>query len=309
MNKIILFWSVVTCLFNSLANAQSPNYLAANSKWRINSVGLSSVAPCWTQGNYVVEIAGDTVISGLEYKKLIYHGIQLEMMINPVPGQAICSPPVTFSLPYAFLRQDGWKLYKYELNYQIDTLLYDFELEVGDTLPMTCNNLSNSITVDSISFLQFGNESRKVFHLSENSDQIHFLIEGIGHEKGLIGPMQLFEFFESVLICFQKDDVTYYSNPMEFCGMNVGLENLNSTLHFSIFPNPATDFISIQGDLGTQEPISISILDATGRIVLTDAVLKSQENLLLDISGFQVGFYTLAISAGDKKQVSYFIKN
>lgn len=311
MNKSILFWIVSSWFLVQTLYAQTPDYLSSTSKWRINSVGLSSWAPCWTQGNYVVEIVGDTVISGFEYKKLIYHGIQLEMMINPVPGQAICSPPVTFSLPYALLRQDGLKLYKYELNEQMDTLLYDFELEIGDSLPMTFNNLSNSITVDSISFLQVGNESRKVFHLSDNSDQIHFLIEGIGHEKGLIGPMQPFEFFESVLICYQMNDVTYYSNPMELCEMNVGIESIDSDSKFSVFPNPSHASISIQGLNSLNELVSISICDASGRIVFTQFGVNTSadENLILDISNFQVGFYILAVTAGDKKQSTYFLKN
>lgn len=311
MKNRILFWIVTSWMMVQFAHAQTPNYLAATSKWRINSVGLSMINPCWIQSKYVVEITGDTTLSGIEYKKLIYHGEQTELPLSPTPGQTLCSPPSNFSYLYAFIRQEGKKLYIREIYEDVDSLLYDFDLEIGDTLPLSYTNSSTTITVEGISTIQVGNETRKVFELSENTNNINFIIEGIGHENGLIGPMQPFEFFESGLVCFQLNGTTYFSNTTEECEMRVGLETLDADFNFVVFPNPANASISIQPAAGSHEPISISICDASGRVVFTQYVVNTSadENLVLDISNFQVGFYILAVTAGDKKQSTYFLKN
>lgn len=174
---------------------QTPNYLADGSKWRINSMGISFTTPCWTYGKYVVESVGDSVIGGLTYKHLIYHGVISETEISPNPV-AVCNPDYTFSYTYGFVRQAGKKLYSYDLMNSVDTLLYDFDLQVGDTLPLTIINSDTAITVTAITNFQVGNETRSIFDLSLNSGGSVKLIEGIGHDKGFLGTMQPFEFAE-----------------------------------------------------------------------------------------------------------------
>jgi hypothetical protein len=261
MKPFVLF--VILLFFSGkIVIGQTPNYLADGSKWRINSVGLSFTTPCWTQGKYVVEIVGDAIIDGLSYKHLIYHGVMVENPINPQPG-VICNADLTFSNLYGFVRQAGKKVYSYDLINSVDTLLYDFDLQVGDNLPLTFINSDTAITVTAITNFQVGNEIRSIFDLSSNSGFSVKLIEGIGHDKGFLGTMQPFEFFESDLICYSRNDTTYYDNGMDVCDLNVGIHDIQSPIEVSIFPNPTSDYVTITSPQ-FEEIKSVEMIDLLG---------------------------------------------
>lgn len=274
-------------------NAQTPNYLADGSKWRINSVGLSLTAPCWTQGKYVVEIVGDTMIGAYSYKKMVHHGSITELPINPQPG-VFCNPPTTFSAHYGFVRQENKKLYSYDgMNLQ-DTLLYDFDLQVGDTLPQTIINSDTAITVTAITNFQVGNETRSVFELSTNLGIAEKWMEGIGHNKGLLGHMQPFEFFESDLICYSRNDTTYYDNGIDGCDLNVGTMELQANIDLKAYPNPSTDFVTIYSDR-LSEIQSIKAIDVNGKQQELTFALLAKNEAQLNVKNLTTGNFFLRI--------------
>lgn len=292
MKSIVL---VVMVLFFSgkMVFGQTPNYLADGSKWRINSVGLSNTTPCWTEGKYVVEIVGDTVIATYNYKKLIYHGIISEFQINPQPG-VFCNPPATFTLPYGFVRQLGKKVYSYDLINSVDTLLYDFDLQVGDTLSLTIINSDTDITVTAITNFQVGNETRSIFDLSSNSVFSVKLIEGIGHDKGFLGHMQPFEFFESDLICYSRNDTTYYDNGIDVCDLNVGLNEFQSIIKVEVFPNPTSDIVTITSPQFA-EIQSFEIVDLLGAKCNVKFDFSSTEKAVVNLELLASGNYILQL--------------
>lgn len=272
---------------------QTPNYLADGSKWRINSVGLSFTTPCWTEGKYVVEIVGDSVIGGLTYKHLIYHGVMSENPINPQPG-VICNADYTFSNLYGFVRQAGKKVYSYDLMNSVDTLLYDFDLQVGDTLPLTIINTDTAITVTAITNFQVGNETRSIFDLSLNSGSSVKLIEGIGHNKGFLGTMQPFEFFESELICYSRNDTTYYNNGSGICDLNVGLNEFQSKIEVDVFPNPTSDYVTItSAQMG--EIQSFEMVDLLGAKCTIMVDFSSNEKAVVNLESLASGNYILQV--------------
>ncbi len=276
---------------NTTACAQVPNYLHNSSKWRIDAVGLSVSAPCWTSGKYVCEIAGDTTIGPYTYKKIIYHGFWHEQPIfgNMQP----CTPDYTFSYNYAFLRQDSLKMYIYD---NADLLLYDFDLEIGDTLPMTYNNFADNITVESINFLQVGMETRKVFELSSNNGNITELIEGIGHNYGLIGTMQPFEFYENGLVCYTLAETSYYPNLGAPCDLDVSLGEIVNFRFVSVFPNPVTENISIQTENSSAiQTVFISTL--LGEQKSIDFRISDEKTIELSLGNEASGIYFIEIQA------------
>ncbi len=284
---ILLFFS------GKMVFGQTPNYLADGSKWRINSVGLSNTTPCWTEGKYVVEIVGDSVIGGLTYKHLIYHGVMSESPINPLPG-VICNADYTFSNLYGFVRQAGKKVYSYDLINSVDTLLYDFDLQVGDTLPLTIINSDTAITVTAITNFQVGNETRSIFDLSTNLGVSEKLIEGIGHNKGFLGHMQPFEFFESDLICYSRNDTTYYDNGVDVCDLNVGLNEFQSKIEVDVYPNPTSDFVTItSAHMG--EIQSFEIVDLLGAKCAIMVDFSSNEKAVVNLESLASGNYILQL--------------
>lgn len=272
---------------------QTPNYLADGSKWRINSVGLSNSAPCWTEGKYVVEIVGDSVIGGLTYKHLIYHGVMSENPINPQPG-VMCNADYTFSNLYGFVRQAGKKVYSYDLMNSVDTLLYDFDLQVGDTLPLTIINSDTAITVTAITNFQVGIETRSIFDLSLNSGGSVKLIEGIGHDKGFLGTMQPFEFAEVGLICYSRNDTTYYDNGIDVCDLNVGLNEFQSKIEVEVFPNPTSDIVTITSPQFA-EIQSFEVVDLLGAKCTIMVDFSSSEKAVVNLESLVSGNYILQV--------------
>ena len=301
---ICILTSILIGGFSTTTRAQVPNYLHNSSKWRIDAVGLSVSAPCWTSGKYVCEIVGDTTIGTHTYKKIIHHGFWHEQPIfgNMQP----CAPDYTFSYPYAFLRQDSLKLYIYD---NADLLLYDFDLEIGDTLPLTYNNFADNITVESISFLQVGTETRKVFQLSSNTGGISELIEGIGHNYGLIGTMQPFEFYENGLVCFTLADTSYYPNFGAPCDLDVSVNEMVNFSSVSVFPNPVTETVSIQTEnSSTIQSVFISTL--LGERKSIDFRISNENTIVLNLKNQPSGIYIIEIQANlqDKIRVK-ILKN
>jgi hypothetical protein len=230
--------------------ARAQNYFQPGSQWRINATGLSMSGPCYFNEQYVCEISGDSIIAAQTYHKIRCHGVHTEGPTSPDPNSN-CASPSTFNRLYALVRQEGLKIYIYDGSEE--QLLYDFDLQVGDTLPLSYNNYDNQIIIDSITTLQIGNEVRNVFHFTQQnqSDQINKIIEGVGHNWGFTGTMQPFEFFETSLECFAINDTAYYPSLGAPCELNVGLSEQPEIVLLNASPNPTDATIVIEtGSLG-----------------------------------------------------------
>ena len=132
----------------------------------------------------------------------------------------------TFISRYTYLREDSTgKVFVFD---GTEKLLYDMNSSVGDTIHVysffDLNSFSDVI-VDSISSIQLGNETRKIFYLStiyfnigggggnNNSDPLIW-IEGIGSNAGIFFPaggVAVDEVFW--LTCFTEND-TFRSNQI-----------------------------------------------------------------------------------------------
>jgi hypothetical protein len=96
---------------------------------------------------------------------------------------------------------------------------------------------------------------------------------------------------------------TYYWDDVRFGGQ-VSVKNLEAAAAgIQIYPNPAVDFCTITFPEMLTEPAQLSVLDANGRLV--KALTIAQQNSLLDLQGFNNGFYYLRIEKDGK---SYFQK-
>lgn len=292
--KLNLLLSTILCfLFAQSLSAQTPDYLTNGAKWRINSA--ATWGECWTYKQYVVEITGDTVIGSFTYKKMIHHGFYHYM--PPVPSPSVsCPPDETFSLPYSFIRQDSLKLYVYDHIFGFDTLLYDFDLQIGDTLPLSFNNSATDITITNISALQVGTETRKVFHLNNPSNTFidTSLVEGIGHYWGLTGPFNPFEYWEE-LICFSLNDTTYFPSFGAFCDLNVGIDEIENAFNILIFPNPLKENLLIQ-TIVPADIKSIEAIDLLGKSVSLDYNFLDENQIEVKMNELIKGFYTIRIT-------------
>ncbi len=130
-----------------------------------------------------------------------------------------------------------------------DTLLYDFNLSIGDTIPRWyVNPLYPWNTIYSIDSILIGATYRKRFHIA-GIDSIEILIEGIGSSYGLLLPMDKGVEHGSKLNCYtQNSQNLYMDSVVGYCQsppLNVAEQNDNRAL--AIYPNP----FSIQTTLQT----------------------------------------------------------
>ena len=77
----------------------------------------------------------------------------------------------------------------------------------------------------------------------------------------------------------------------------VGLEESNASL-ISVYPNPVSNTLFIDTRKSTEAVNGISVLDVTGRIVLTSTASNADKILPIDVSQLRQGVYLLELNAG-----------
>ena len=88
--------------------------------------------------------------------------------------------------------------------------------------------------------------------------------------------------------------------------MSVPCREENNTLEntFSIYPNPANNFITIETDFSTKKTIYLT--DALGQIVKT--ITTSENNITIDLQGIASGVYFIKMEDGINSVTQKFIK-
>jgi hypothetical protein len=240
---------------------------------------------------------GDTVIDGIYYKKIVTE-------VLPLTNGSCCYVPT--GLGVGFLRQDIAEKKVYWRNQWTngDTLLYDFTLNVGDTLNSFLNYpdpWTEPKTVLSIDSVLVGTSYHKRFNIDTSdfrNEYTYSIIEGVGSTDGFSGVHENNAWqFGIGLTCFSENgDVVYtpQHNPDTIpCGdLPVGINDLNqkSAKIVSVFPNPSSGRITLTCQESSL-PLKIIIYDMFGRKHLE--VGSDKEFTGIDISELSPGIYYL----------------
>jgi hypothetical protein len=178
----------------------------------------------------------DTLINSKVYRVVYTNSVSVGYYCPGTGGPGL---PITSQTQHAgFLRQDtvGHKVYVLMPDSTNEHLLYDFDLQVGDTI----NKLPNvdTMVVNSIDYYSnTENYFRRINISSFRLDGgVGTWIEGIG---SMFGPVSAFgDMFSSYLLCFSTNGQTLYPNySNDTCAyITVGIENVIS-LPTSIHPN------------------------------------------------------------------------
>jgi hypothetical protein len=111
MKKVVLL--TYCCLLMELANAQNGKYIPFPSSMIIYGYTLSGYASSGDYINHRLEIGGDTIINSIHYMKQYAEKTVTAGIRNDIPNK---------------------KVYRYLFNTHAEELLYDFDLNVGDTI-------------------------------------------------------------------------------------------------------------------------------------------------------------------------------
>jgi hypothetical protein len=259
----------------------------------------------------------DSIIQGNTYHRIYASS---SWSCNPP-----CSSPCT-SLPMGgyYIREDSAKrIWMYDISSMSDTLLYDFNLSIGDTINTILVTPGDIFVVQALDSIFIGSNYRNIYYYSSTygSDTCtHFLIEGIGSGAGLFSELcgSCFEHGYR-LLCYKQDNQTLYYPSNAFCSTDTSIdcnftvsisESIRESKSVILFPNPATNELRIQSRiLGTELRIErIEIYDVMGKKRLTPALSKGEGAASIDVSTLTPGMYFVRVKIEKGIVTEKFIK-
>lgn len=234
-------------------------------------------------------LIGDTIIDSLNYSIIYASRVAFANNKGYIVG---------------YIREYNKKIYYLENeNFSTEDLLYDFNLQIGDTLKRSLHYPKICTSIDSI--LLDNNEYRKRYFFNYETE----IVEGIGTIGIISGGIVQFEgdaFLDQSydLDCvFQKDTILLKFNNHNDCfTIDSTLSIIESSdLNSYIYPNPVKDFLYINEDLRNTY---LMVYSSLGEMVLE---IKNFTSNALDISKLEKGMYILKLT-GQKNGFAKFVK-
>ncbi len=291
MKHTLFTFSVFIFLFHANAISQVNTYFENNPIWTINSA-CSAPLPCleYETKNYFIK--GDTLINNLIYKSILKKGEGYYQNLGPpAPG---CDGSYWYidTIPSFFLRSLNKQMFVRFPSDTTDQLLYDFDLEVGDTLPISYNH-NSTIVVLSIDSVNTQNGYLKIFELAGNNST-PYLVEGIGSSAGLIEPYEVWLECSWTLTCYSLNDTSYFPISGLSCNLSIGIGHPEDLENIFIFPNPGSG----SGTMSLMSYInnaSLTIYNYVGESVKVVSGIYGQ-NITLAEHNLESGIYFLSLS-------------
>ncbi|MFT4536659.1 MAG: hypothetical protein ACI9P5_004035 [Saprospiraceae bacterium] len=265
------------------------SYILSQEKW--GSYNTTIAGSHYT----IVEACGDSVelSSGNWYEKMhiIAQGNTIEGAGRKVNGDSV--------------------FYKSNLlDNSAPVLLYDYSVEVDDTIN---GNWGEFVVTEVDTEFAIGKDRKRITMESTFDGQIDIWLSGLGSKiSGYLSPgaPMFVPDFGSEFSCYLDNDSGeyYYGNQdPAFCMlvqtsavcMTTSLDDIKVVENINIFPNPATDFITIKIENGNSENIKTQLHALDGTAIAIEN--SDGDNLTMDVSGLNAGIYLLEISQNTYK--------
>jgi len=302
-----LFFLLFLPLLPFLSVAQTSVYHPfpdSNAFWNVDAQGCCVYDcpgppypnPILYDSRFSYYLSDDTIINSLSYHKLnkssgtVYEHCAVGNYVSNY-----------FVFPGSFegcIRQDT-ALRKVFFVYPGQTqefTLFDFSLNVGDTLTGGTDNWGTDNVVTSIDSILVNGSYRRNFMFNNGLVNV---IEGIGGNFGLLGPVHPFEYSES-LSCFSQDFQNIYPDTGN-CLMISQITPISKNETVKLYPNPFSGQTRIQ--LTTEMlPGNLNIYNSCGELIHSCKV--NSPEYLLDLSGVKKGIYFYTVSGNTSGAVS-----
>lgn len=276
------------------------HFADSNAIWKINYRWWPP-SPFGYNGYAENSISGDTTINNLLYKKIVK--ISYDVFCTNI---AITDPQYMGAL-----REDitNNKVMFIPSGHQTDTLLYDYNLQVGDTLPPGFNvtMLGNELFVWSIDTIETNGIKRMRWNLeAEYYGQFASIIEGIGSTNGLLEEIYIFE-TDAFLRCYYQNDSLVFLNdlfvnecimPTDTC-LNVGINDKDKTLKYSIkySPNPVNKILKVDFLDNYSNDSFLYFFNSLGEKIKSVRLKNSRQEI--NVENLSSGIYYLVIKKGN----------
>ncbi|MEO5673123.1 MAG: hypothetical protein ABIQ74_00615, partial [Chitinophagales bacterium] len=283
MKKLFLFVTLITLVISqgfSQASVYHPIPLT-NAEWRTDhfdqGICVANIYSLCTSLVFYPE--GDTIINSKAYTKFYEDGISYEYGSSDM------------HVYYGAMRQDttSKKVYFFALNQLSEYVLYNFNLEVGDTSEEGILTLGG--IVESIDSVLVGTEYHKRFNFFNSYPYYIYLIEGVGTNGGLFSGIYDGYGFEvkDILKCFKLngttvlEDTLYEWIPCDLFTSNTPL--VDQSPQITLYPNPVSVNTTLTLKSNSPERCFITIFDLTGMPFYHSSFLE-ELNLFLSRNEF-----------------------
>ena len=184
-----------------------------------------------------------------EINNKLYHKLYISIL------DAITNE-ITYAGLHGYIREENKKVFTRELNNEFETMIYDFDIQAGDTIQFQ----QGETIVDSIETQIYYGKERHVFYVTHESSQINDIwIEGVGSQE--------FPIMLSLIPNFGASGMMFYEYSYNYNTEEIFPTDKTPKPEFSY---PEHEYISFlqEGNAWVQE----SIDSGYGRNMITDTV-------------------------------------
>jgi hypothetical protein len=236
---------------------------------------------------------------------LLYYVMTKEKYTYPPyftwPDAGMCnfsaSPSVNFTFPGS-LREDTIlkKVYFLHIDSINETLIYDFSLNIGDTVKSYVTNFCAPVIVTQIDSIFIDSDYRKRWIVNGGGCLWNGeIIEGIGSNMELLEQMVNFEWGGN-LGCYSVNSVTMFSQSPDCPVLITNIDKQIKVDNVTVSPNPAKNSITIS----QTEPKfnKYEIYSLNGKLVTESKI----NNILqkVDLTGYAEGMYIVKLVGNQK---------
>ncbi len=312
MKRVLILLAIFFCLLQMCSAQAYRSFLVDSAHWLMTTsqcycdVAYPQPTDCSILTEYSYKLDGNDTIDGIVYKRLI-QSILKTVYPNPDPTSYCGLNAYSPCRVVALLREDtaAKKVYIRRPNgpsgwCSQDTLLYDFSLQIGDSMkfnascPSSMQNDSLYL-VDSINYELYGTLSLKTWYLHDLGSNSNFsnlkLYESVGASVGFWGYRLNFD--EGQL---ENGLVQYCLGSDSACGFNCVNPLLGVTSSFlqnnsiAIYPNPTKNILTLDiNNLTAYQNLKFVVSDILGQEIQTEVIIKAKTEV--NISALGSGIY------------------
>jgi len=292
MKKFVRICLLLICSAPALFSQTS--YFQGNPVWKLyQDCYATDVVHHRSMYNYYVN--GDTLIGSRSYYKVFKKGHDWDY-------DSLTTGVHTWNHYFyndstnavAYVRDSLKKVFIRKLSDTTELLLYDFNLAIGDTLPVTAVNSDTGRVVTGIDSIPVAGVYRKRFILSSPPYFGNYLLEGIGHGYGFLEPMYpTIECSGPTILCYSMNDTSYYPSYGSGCSLTINVGIAEHTIErIVISPNPNNGIFRI--NTNATDVKEVFVTDILGKRVPLNAPDAGFNSV--DISGSPAGIYFVHIT-------------
>ena len=308
-NRLATVFSLLALLAGSSTLAQNGLWPTANAEWRVTrnmAAGITVPHPTnpnqlniingWLNTEIRYHLGNPMVANGHSWTELwqTYESTFVSMD----PDTTVYYPEVTEYR--GAMREEGSRVYWFDLGGTAGQLLYDFDLSVGDTLPESFIHYNNNAIVASIDTLWMDGAAHKRFNLVGNGILGNYIIEGVGTNHGPIQHLGLGIDIVHGLNCFGRNGVTLFPDTSTACNSTTSIAQAKHEAQraLQVWPNPvaSTATVTFKG-LAVER---LQLINVAGQVVWQQRIAKQQgPSVVLSLPELPNGYYVLKAQAKD----------